>query len=74
MEKLTILEKKYDLMYLMIDLKVEKTSFQTLEEKMSELRNSMAALNDKFALKSENKDEHDSIQANMRNLYELLVN
>jgi len=74
MEKLTILEKKYDLIYLMIDLKVEKKSFQALEDKMSELRNSMAALDDKFALKTENKDEHDRMSANLRNLYELLVN
>ena len=74
MEKLAILEKKYDLVYLMDQSKVEKVTFKKLEDKYNELKGLVASLSDLFAHKKENKEEHDTMSANLANLYELLIN
>ena len=72
--KIECLEKKYEIVYLGLYNKLEKNSLEPLEESCNFLRQNLAKAQDRFITRAENKQENDRLSANMKNLYELLVN
>jgi len=52
--------------------KAEKINIKELDDKIEKVKDMF--LKSKFADKEENKEDHDRLSANMKNLYELLIN
>ena len=72
--KIGALEKKYEVLYTLIDQKAEKSSLRSLEEAYMQMRDIINDLSNHFAERIGNEDAHNLLSANLRNLYELFIN